>query len=555
VIGRRDLLAAGAALGLGHGAARAQGLPRQAELLAFRPLGQVTLVHVTDLHAQMLPMHFREASVNIGAGAARGVVPHLTGEALLAQYKLARGSAMAHALSDVDYVTLARRFGPMGGVAQIATLIKAIRAERPGNTLVLDGGDTLQGSWGALQSQGGDMLEVLRAFTADATTGHFEFTYGTERVKQLVAQMPCAFLAGNVQDAEWGEDVFEHTKFFERGGVNIAVIGQAFPYTPVANPRWLIPEWAFGIKEEKLRERVAAARAAGAQLVVLLSHNGFDVDRKLAGRVAGIDVILTGHTHDALPEPVRVGETLLVASGCLGKFVTRLDLEVRGGKVAGFRHALIPVFAHAIAADAETAALVARLRAPHAAALGRKVGRTEVLLTRRGNINGTMDDLICQALLAERDAEIALSPGFRWGTTLLPDSDITAEDVWAHTAITYPAAWRNVMTGAQLKAALEDVADNLFNPDPYYQQGGDMVRTGGLAWRFDPMASMGNRVQEITVLRSGQPLEAGRSYSVAGWASVAEGTEGPPVWELLFQHLARGPVRLQPNRDIRLQGG
>jgi sulfur-oxidizing protein SoxB len=553
MIGRRDLLTAGAAMALAGAPARAQGLS-QAELLAFQPLGQVTLVHVTDIHAQMLPMHFREASTNLGVGEAQGKVPHLTGEALLAHYRLARGSAMAHALTDLDFVALARRFGPMGGVAQISTIIKAIRGERPGNTLVLDGGDTLQGSWTALQTRGADMVEVLRAFTADATTGHFEFTYGTERVKELVKAMGgCAFLAGNVQDSEWNEDVFEHTKLFERGGVRVAVIGQAFPYTPVANPRWLIPDWSFGIKEEKLRERVAAARAAGAQLVVLLSHNGFDVDRKMAARIEGIDVILTGHTHDALPEPLKVGNTLLVASGCNGKFVSRLDLEVQGGRVAGWRYRLIPVFANAIVPDAETAAMVQRLRAPYAAALARKVGHTESLLTRRGNINGTMDDLICQALMAERDAEIALSPGFRWGNSLLPGSDISAEDVWSHTAIPYPAAYRSNMTGEQIKAILEDVADNLFNPDPYYQQGGDMVRTGGLAWSFDPGAGMGSRVQDLTLLRSGQRIEPARSYTVAGWASVNQGTEGPPIWDVLFAHLARGPVRVQPNRDIRLK--
>ncbi|PWS37343.1 thiosulfohydrolase SoxB [Falsiroseomonas bella] len=556
MLSRRDLMAAGAALAaLGaHGPARGQTRPTQADLLRFDAVGQVTLVHVTDLHAQLVPMYFREATTNVGVGEARGVVPHLTGRALLDHYRIPVGSPMAHALAYVDFDRLARAYGPMGGLDRIVTLIKAIRAERPGNTLVLDGGDTLQGSWTALQTKGGDMVEALKALTADATTGHWEFTYGADRVKELVAAMSCAFLAGNVQDTEWNEDVFDHTKMFERGGVKVAVIGQAFPYTPIANPRWMIPDWAFGIKEDKLRERVQAARDDGAQLVVLLSHNGFDVDRKLAGRVEGIDVILTAHTHDALPEALRVGNTLLVASGCHGKFISRLDLRVEDGRVVGHRHALIPVFADAITPDAETTALVQRLRAPYAADLARVVGHTETTLWRRGNLNGTMDDVILAALMEGQDAEIALSPAFRWGYALLANSDITAEDVWAHTAMTYPAVWRQRMTGAQIKTILEDVADNLYNPDPYYQQGGDMVRVGGIGWTLDVAAPAGRRISDLTLLRTGRPIEATREYTVAGWASVAEGVQGPPVWEVLMAHLAKGPVRPVPHEHLRLRG-
>ncbi len=556
MLSRRDLLAAGAALAaLGaHRAARAQSRPTQAELLRFNPLGQVTLVHVTDLHAQLVPMFFREATTNVGVGEARGVVPHLTGQALLDYFRIPAGSPMAYAIADLDFERLARLYGPMGGLDRIVTLIKAIRAERPGNTLVLDGGDTLQGSWTALQTKGGDMVEALKALTADATTGHGEVTYGAARVQELVASMSCAVLAGNVQDTEWNEDVFEHTKTFERGGVKVAVIGQAFPYTPIANPRWMIPDWAFGIKEDKIRERVQAARDDGAQVVVLLSHNGFDVDRKLAGRVEGIDVILTAHTHDALPAPLRIGNTLMVASGCHGKFITRLALRVEGGRVVEHRHALIPVFADAIAPDPETAALVQRIRAPFAADLSRVVGRTETTLWRRGNLNGTMDDVICAALMEQRDAEIALSPAFRWGYAILANTDITAEDVWAHTAMTYPAVWRQNMTGAQLKTILEDVADNLYNPDPYYQQGGDMVRAGGIGWTLDVTAPAGRRISDLTLLRTGQPIDPNRQYSVAGWASVTEGVQGAPIWEVLMAHLAKGPVRPLPHDQLRLRG-
>jgi len=545
MITRRDLAVAAAAIGT----ARAT----EAELLRFAPLGQVTLLHIADLHAQLVPVHFREATTNLGAGAARGQVPHLTGEALLAHWGIARGTPMAHALADLDFPELARRFGPMGGLPAIARIIGAVRAERPAQTLLLDGGDTLQGSWTALQSRGADMVEAMRLLGVDATTAHWEFTYGAARLRELVAAMPCRFLAGNVQDNEFEDDVFEHTAVFERGGVQVAVIGQAFPYTPIANPRWLVPDWSFGIKEDKLRERVAAARAAGASLVVLLSHNGFGVDRRIAERVPGIDVILCAHTHDALPVPLRVGRTLLLASGCHGKFVTRLDLEVGAAGISAFHHALIPVFAERITPDPDAAALVARLRAPHAAELARIVGRTETALWRRGNLNGTMDDLFCAAIAREMDAEIALSPGFRWGGSLLPGQDITAEDVWAQSAITYPSMWRATMTGAALRGMLEDIAENLFHPDPYAQQGGDMVRVGGIGFTLDPDARSGARIGDLRRLSDGAPLQAGRGYALAGWASVQEGQGGRPVWEAVFNELARGPVRLEPQGHVRFR--
>jgi sulfur-oxidizing protein SoxB len=341
---------------------------------------------------------------------------------------------------------------------------------------------------------------------------------------------------------------------FERGGIKVAVIGQAFPYTPIANPSWMFPDWEFGIKEEKIAARVQAARDEGAGLVVLLSHNGFEVDRKLATRVPGIDVILTGHTHDALPRPVQVGRTLLIATGASGKFISRLDLAVQQGRVTDYRHALIPVFSNSITPDADMAALVRGLREPFAQDLARVVGRTESLLWRRGNTAGTWDDVICDALLEQRDAEIALSPGFRWGTTMLPDTDITAEDVWAQTAITYPAAYRNVMKGAAIQALLEDIADNLFNPDPFYQQGGDMVRSGGIAFTLDITAASGRRISNLRLKRSDQPIEASRDYVVAGWASINQAVEGPPIWDLVFSHLAKGPINVVPRNDIELRG-
>jgi S-sulfosulfanyl-L-cysteine sulfohydrolase len=557
-LGRRELLqvaAATAALASADRAFAQVRTPSQADLLRFKPVGQLTLLNFTDLHAQLVPLYFREPSVNVGVGEARGLPPHLVGEKLLANYRIGRGTAEAYALASTDFEALARTYGRVGGLDRLATLIKAIRAERPGRVLLLDGGDTWQGSYTALQNRGADMVKVMNALGVDAMTAHWEFTYGAKRVEELVKQLNFPFLAGNVKEATWGDPVFKPYSVVERGGLRIGVLGQAFPYTPIANPRYMIPDWSFGIEEQKLAENIAALRAEGVDLVVLLSHNGFDVDRKLASRVKGIDVILTGHTHDALPELVKVGDTLLVAAGSHGKFLARLDLEVSGRRIVDHAFRLIPVLSDVIAPDPDMAAIVNEIRVPHEAVLNKVLGTTESVLYRRGNFAGTFDDLICQALIAERDVEIALSPGFRWGSSLLPGQPITGDDVFNQTAITYPNAYRTEMTGAYLKEVLEDVADNLFNPDPYYQQGGDMVRAGGLAYTIDVSRPAGQRISDMTLLRSGEKVDASRKYRVSGWASVNEGTEGPPVYDVVARHLANvKTVRLEPNRHVRVLG-
>ncbi len=536
------------------GAAASQAIT-QDQLLAFEPLGQVTLLHLADLHAQLMPVYFREPSVNIGVGEATGLPPHVTGADFLARFGIERSSPEAYALTSEDFVALAQSYGRLGGLDRMATLVRAIRAERPDKTLVLDGGDTWQGSYTALENGGADMVKAMNALGVEAMTAHWEFTYGTERVEELIETLDFPFLASNVRDTEWDEPVFKAAESFERGGLKIAVIGQAFPYTPIANPRYLIPTWSFGIQEKILQQRVREARAGGADLVVLLSHNGFDVDRKLAGRVEGIDVLLSGHTHDALPVALEVGGTLLVASGSHGKFLSRLDLDVRDGRVADYRYRLIPVFSDAIQPDPEMAAVISEIRSPHQAELSRVLAHTDSLLYRRGNFNGTFDDLICRALLEERDAEIALSPGFRWGASLLPGQAITVDDLYSQTAITYPNVYRTEFTGAFLKEVLEDVADNLFNPDPYYQQGGDMVRVGGLGYTIDIGKPIGERISDMVHLKSGAPIEAGKSYVVAGWASVNEGTEGPPIYDLVAKHLeSHKVVQVEENRSIKIVG-
>jgi sulfur-oxidizing protein SoxB len=547
MISRREFLQVGAATAAitpaGWTRAFAQQRLTQDQLLDIgAPVGNVTLVHLTDIHAQLKPVLFREPSVNLGIGEARGQLPHITGQAFLDHFKIAPGSANAYALSAEDFSALAKTSGRLGGLDRIATALKSIRAARPNRTLFLDGGDTWQNSHTSMVTKGQDMVDCMALLKPDAMVGHWEFTLGAERVKELTAQLGFPFLAQNIRDTEWNEAAFEPMTMIERGGVKVAVIGQAFPYTPIANPRWMIPNWSFGIREDDLQANVDKARKNGAGLVVLLSHNGFDVDRKLAGRVKGIDVILTGHTHDALPDVVKVGKTLLVASGCDGKFLSHLDLDMQNGEIKDYRFKLIPIFSDVIAPDAEVAAKISSIRAPYEKMLGEVIGKTETLLYRRGNFNGALDDVICDALLAERDAEIALSPGFRWGNSLLPGQDITREDIANATAITYPASYRMAMSGARLKEVLEDVADNLFNPDPYYQQGGDMVRVGGLAYTIDVGKSAGQRISDMTLLRTGQPIDPAKDYTVAGWASVNEGTEGPPISDVVTSHIQKKKI-------------
>jgi sulfur-oxidizing protein SoxB len=510
----------------------------------------VTLMHFTDCHAQLLPSYFREPSANIGVGAMTGKPPHLVGDALLKQYRISANSSLAHAFTHLEFEQGARTFGKIGGFAHLATLVKKVRAQRPG-ALLLDGGDTWQGSATALWTRGEDMVRAAKLLGVDIMTGHWEFTLGSARVSELVDKElrgSIEFLAQNVATVDFGDPVFTPWVMREINGVPIAIIGQAFPYTPIAHPRHLMANWTFGIQEERLQKTVDTAIAKGAQAVILLSHNGMDVDLKLAGRVSGIDVILGGHTHDAVPDPVAVanrgGTTLVTNAGCNGKFLAVLDLDVRNKQVRGYQYRLLPVFSLALEPDKEMADLITAVRAPYAQQLAEKLAVSEALLYRRGNFNGSFDQLILDALIEVSGAEIALSPGFRWGTSVLPNEPITVEHVMNQTAITYPYATLTEMSGETLKTILEDVCDNLFNPDPYQQQGGDMVRVGGMRYACDPGRAIGDRISNMTL--NGKPIDAARKYKVAGWAPVAEGATGRPIWEIVADYLRSKQVLSAP---------
>jgi sulfur-oxidizing protein SoxB len=568
---RRDVLKALTAAAIAGVVPRIGRAAEDDALYDIGKFGSVRVLHMTDTHAQLSPVYFREPSVNLGVGRMAGQPPHLVGEAFLKHFGIAPKSRLAHAFTFLDFAEAAHRYGRLGGFAHLKTLIDRLRTEAgAGRSLLLDGGDLWQGSGLANLMHGEDMVDAANLLGIEAMTGHWEFTYGEERLRANLKRFKGEFLAQNVFlteeavfdnkpafDAATGR-VFKPATIKEIGGFRIGVIGQALPYVPIAHPKRFTPDWTFGIHEPELQKVIDGLRQNDkADAVLLLSHNGMDLDLKLASRVTGIDVILGGHTHDAVPQPITVansgGKTLVTNAGSAGKFLGVLDLELGKGAVKNVRYHLLPVYAGLLKPDAAMQALIDKATKPHAAAFGEKLAVAGDLLYRRGNFNGSMDQLICDALRHELDAELALSPGFRWGNTLLPGEPITMKDVLSETAITYPEVYVTEMTGAQIKAILEDICDNLFNPDPYYQQGGDMVRIGGMDYACAPAESMGKRISDLT-LDNGRKLEAGKSYKVAGWASVNPQT-GKPVWDVFASYL-RGIKTAKPKKlnQVALKG-
>ena len=544
-LSKRDFLqvmASASAAGMALGRfADADAATAEKGLYDIAPFGNVSLLHMTDCHAQLKPIYFREPSVNLGLGSMQGQLPHLVGEHLLKAAGVRPGTAMAHAYTYLDFEKAARRYGKVGGFAHLATLVKRLKASRPG-ALLLDGGDTWQGSATSLWTNAQDMVDACKLLTVDVMTGHWEFTYGMDRVKEIIEKDFAGkvdFVAQNVKTNDFGDPVFKPYTLRDINGVKVAIVGQAFPYTPIANPRYMVADWAFGIQDDNMQKMVDEVRGKGAQLVVVLSHNGMDVDLKMASRVRGIDAIFGGHTHDGVPMAVPVknggGTTLVTNAGSNSKFLGVMDFDVKGGKFVDYRYRLLPVFANQLQPDAEMNALITKVRAPYEAKLNEKLAVTDGLLYRRGNFNGSWDQLICDALMDVQGAEIAFSPGFRWGTSLLPGDTITRELMMDQLAITYPYATLTEMTGETIKTILEDVADNLFNPDPYYQQGGDMVRVGGMAYTLTPGEKMGGRISNLQL--NGKHIEAGKKYKVAGWAPVAEEAKSMPGVKPVWDHV------------------
>ena len=554
-IGRRDFMqilaiASAAGMTLEHRDVLAAQAGASERIYDLPPFGNVSFIHFTDCHAQLMPIYFREPNVNVGIAGSLGKAPHLVGEALLKEFAIAPGSAKAHAFTYLDFDKAAQTYGKVGGFAHLATLVKQVRASRP-QALLLDGGDTWQGSATALWTNGQDMVDACKLLGVDMMSAHWEFTLGAKRVQEIVEKDfkgKIAFLAQNIKTADFGDPVFEPYAMRQMNGVQVAVIGQAFPYTPIANPRYLVPDWSFGIQDENMQKVVDEARAKGAKVVVVLSHNGMDVDLKMASRVSGVDAILGGHTHDGVPSPVvvknRGGQTLVTNAGSNSKFLGVLDFDVRNGRVQDFRYKLMPVFSNLLPADQQMQAHIEKVRAPYADKLNETLAVSEGLLYRRGNFNGTWDQLIVDALMDVKGADLAFSPGFRWGTSLLPGQKITRELIMDQLAITYPYTTLTDMSGETIKTILEDVCDNLFNPDPYYQQGGDMVRVGGLQYTCAPGEKAGSRISDMRL--KGKPIEAGKTYKVAGWAPVAEGAKGEPIWEVVERYLRNQKVIKPP---------
>jgi len=526
----------------------------------------VRLVHITDTHAQLSPSFFREPNINLGTGSNRNVPPHIVGDNFLKYYGL-DGNFNKYLYSYINFNELAKKYGKFGGYAHLKTVIDHLRNESNGNSLLLDGGDTWQGSAVSLFESGRDMVEASNILGVDVMTGHWEFTFGEDQFIKNIKNFNGEFVANNVflndeaifNDVPSYDDENHYQKPYtikEVNGKQIAIIGQAFPYTPIANPSRYVSNLTFGIREQELQETVDKVKDKyKPALVVVLSHNGIDVDKKLASRVSGIDIIFGGHTHDAVPKPIIIknnsGKTLVTNSGCNGKFISFIDIKF-SGKSYTYNYNLLPILSNEVKPNQQMQSFIDSVSNPYKKLLSETIGYADDTLYRRSNFNGTFDDLLCDSMNAVLDSEISLSPGFRWGPSLTPNQPITMSDIYNHTAITYPNTYTRSMTGETIKNVLEDVADNIFNIDPYLQQGGDMVRTRGIKYTINPRNKMNNRIEKLR-LNNDIEIKPNKEYKVSGWASVNNIEEGKPIWDITKEYLkAVGTYKVDQSQKIKI---
>ena len=526
----------------------------------------IRLLHITDTHAQLNPTFFREPNINLGTGGNKNIPPHIVGDNFLKYYSL-NGDFNKYLYTYINFNELAEQYGKFGGYAHLKTVVDNLRKESNGHSLLLDGGDTWQGSAVSLFESGKDMVEASNILGVDVMTGHWEFTFGEDQFIKNIDNFNGEFVANNVflndeaifNDIPSYDDENHYQKPYtikEVNGRQIAIIGQAFPYTPIANPSRYVSNLTFGIREQELQETIDKVKDRyKPSLVVVLSHNGIDVDKKLASRVSGIDIIFGGHTHDAVPKPIIIknnsGKTLVANSGCNGKFLSFIDIKF-SGKSYTYKYNLLPILSNEIQPNPEMQAFIDKVSKPYNKLLSEIIGYADDALYRRSNFNGTFDDLLCDSMNEVLDSEISLSPGFRWGPSLTPNQPITMSDIYNHTAITYPNTYTRYMSGETIKNILEDVADNIFNIDPYLQQGGDMVRTRGIKYSINPSEKMNNRIDKLR-LNNDIEIKSNKEYKVSGWASVNNIEEGKPIWDITKEYLkAVGTYKVDQSHKIKI---
>ncbi|WP_297563928.1 thiosulfohydrolase SoxB [Meiothermus sp.] len=557
---RRELIQLMLALGITSPKAFAQAMERPEALYDLPPFGNVTLLFNTDLHGQLRPHYFMEPPNLLAAKALEGRPGYLTGEAFLRYYGIRRGSLEAYTFASVDFATLAQRFGPMGGGAYIGALIqqqKALAGEK--RTLVLDGGDTWTNSGISLLTKGQVMVDWMNRVGFDHMVFHWEYTLGRARVEELVQALKAKIISFNIVDDLFGDPIYEPYAIHEIGGYTIGLIGSTFPYVKVSHPEEFSEGLSFGVRENELQKYVDELRGKGVDAVVMLSHNGVPLDLALAGRIKGLDLILTGHTHDFTPAPIRVGNTWLVAGGSAGKAVVRVDLQMKKGGIADIRAKTLPVATNLIKPDPGLEAFIREAYAPHLDYLDQVLGTTETLLYKRDSTYSTLDELAGRAVRAAYpEVEVAFSTGTRWGTAILPGQPITMDKILAFTGFTYPEVYVFKLKGERLHAVLEDVAANTFNPDPFYQQGGDMSRVFGLTYDLAVNAPTGQRIRNVAI--QGRRLDPNREYTLASFGgrlqrsgTLVEKYTPRPIYDLIAEYLKQvKTVNIPPRPSMRV---